>query len=376
MKNILKSKILVFFAIFVSMLYFKNINVFARTVVKDNIEYIVSDHDKTATLSNGKILGGSIEIPSEITIDGEEFRVNAINEDAFTGSDIEGVVIPRSVRVIGKRAFSECKSLSAVGFYESELKIEDYAFYGSGIVNLKLPFGVSYIGSDAFSNCTRLTEVSIPSSLERISSNAFSWCTSLETVDIAYGVKEIQSMSFYHCTKLKFISIPDSVIIGLGDSAFEWCTSLETVNLSSYITEIGIKAFSRCSRLKSIILPENIYYIGDFAFDGCPSLEYIEIPESVTYVGNMAFGNSDEEVQTKLKKVVCVKDSFVDDRNLFYTWSQYGIIYPEFSYKVSEKSASGSIFGEYSVIAYISVGILSIILIFGLVTAFKRKRDV
>lgn len=372
MKHKLKHRLLVFLILGISALFCRNINMNAKTVIKSNVEYNLNEKSKTASLSKGTGAEKNFEIPTTIVDDEDTYRVVSIEEKAFSGSDIEGVTIPESVNVIGKQAFEECRNLTALSLSGGNSKIEEFAFYGSGITNLKIPEGVSYIGNSAFSNCIKLKSVLIPSSVTYLGENAFSWCTGLETIEILDGLKEIPDMAFYHCTKLKSIKIPDTVE-ALGKSSFEWCSVLETIELSENLRNIGDQAFSRCGKFESVVIPRGVRYIGSRAFDGCGSLAYIEIPESVDYVGNLAFGNSGEDEQTKLRRVVCVRNSYIDNNEHFFQWNQYGISYPEFSYKVSDASVSGSIFGEYTFMAYVAVGILLIVIISGIVIVFKNK---
>lgn len=375
----LKSRLLVSLMLSVPILLCKEPSVLAKTAVGiNNMEYILNEEDKTASLTNGKDAKSTtdtpnyLEVPDSIDDNGISYRVISIDDKAFSGSGVTFVTIPESVERIGKNAFAECKNLTTLALSSENTTIEEFAFYGSGITDLKIPGGVSYIGDSAFSNCVKLKTVFLPTSVTYLGNNVFSWCKELEEVTLPEGIKEIPDMAFYHCPKLKYIKIPDSVEV-LGTSSFEWCTSLESVEFSESLISIKDQAFSRCTELDSVVIPEGVRSIGSRAFDGCSSLEYIEIPGSVNSVGNLAFGNSDEDVQTKLRRVTCVRNSYVDNRDLFFNWSQYGIEYPEFSYKISSTSASGSIFGEYTYMSYVAVGILLIVIIAGIVIIFKNR---
>lgn len=366
----------IFFIILLFILFFNGINALAKTIVQDNVIYDVFedeyDTSKYASLIDGKNANENFEIPQYIFDNDIAYEVNNIANEAFKGSNVACVIIPETVKSIGIRAFLDCKKLTTVDFPSGEMHIYDYAFYGSGLINLKIHSGKYYIENSVFSNCTELKTVDIESGVEYIGSNAFSWCANLESVSLPDGLTEIREMAFYYCTKLISLEMPDSVIV-LGKGAFSWCKNLENVKISSSITKIEDQTFSRCSKLVSIIIPNSVRSIGSYAFDGCGSLTYMEIPQGVTSLGERAFGNSLEEEQTKLREVVCVKDSFIDNSDHFFEWNQYGITYPEFSYKVSNTPMSGSIFGEYTFMAYFAVAILLIVIICGIVLIFHNK---
>lgn len=80
--------------------------------------------------------------------------VERIEEGAFSKTDIEHLVIPNSMRIIGMKAFAYCGHLTKVIIEEGCRKIE----------------------SRAFSRCSNLTTVKLPASLEVIASDVFEGC--------------------------------------------------------------------------------------------------------------------------------------------------------------------------------------------------------
>ena len=84
-----------------------------------------------------------------------------LGDGAFGGS-IESIVIPRHVKRIGKRCFSECKSLCSVSF-ESDSELECLgcdAFRESSIESIVIPRHVKTIGKLCFRECYSLCNVS------------------------------------------------------------------------------------------------------------------------------------------------------------------------------------------------------------------------
>ncbi len=189
---------------------------------------------------------------------------------------LEKVVIPSTVKMIGKYAFNRCP-IKEVEFKDcDDLVIDDYAFYYTNIETLTLP-SVKTIGKDAFAYCQKLTTVTLPSDLEKISTYAF-----------------------YNDTKLASITIPASVTV-IDDYAFYQCSSLATVTFeeNSALETIGNSAFDTCKSLKSITIPKSVKTIGYSAFEDSTSLETIIFEGSDTEEGAgireikyYAFGNT------------------------------------------------------------------------------------
>jgi hypothetical protein len=154
--------------------------------------------------------------------------------------------------------------------------------------------GVKYkvinIDFHAFLNNTKITSVTIPSTVQTIGESAFDGCKKLKSVTISKQAKlsSIGSYAFRYCASLKEIYINAETV---GDYAFAECTKLSKVTFGNKVKEIGDYAFSHTA-LKSITFGKNITTIGDYALWDCSKLEKIVIGENVTTLG----GNiSDEE---------------------------------------------------------------------------------
>ena len=84
------------------------------------------------------------------------------------------VVIPDSVRRIGKYAFSDCTNLTSIEIPNSVTEIGDFAFYGcTALASIVIPDSVRRIGRDAFKGCIGLTSIEIPDNVIEISDFAF-----------------------------------------------------------------------------------------------------------------------------------------------------------------------------------------------------------
>ena len=141
------------------------------------------------------------------------------------------------------------------GFFiinQEELMITKYT--GSDTV-IEIPesyknYKVTVIGASVFNN-SKITEVTIPSSIKQIEDYAFSSCHSLTKVNLSEGLEEI------------------------GEMAFWGCTSLETLTTPSTVKTIGSNAFADCTGLKSVTLPRAFEGSIDTIFAGCDNLTTI-----------------------------------------------------------------------------------------------------
>ncbi len=96
-----------------------------------------------------------VRIPESVEIGGTKCAVTGIGSGAFNGNPrLRRIVIPDTVREIGRYAFFRCGALESVG----------------------LPDGLRSIGEGAFCKCCRLSAPSFPRTLESIGPQAFLGC--------------------------------------------------------------------------------------------------------------------------------------------------------------------------------------------------------
>lgn len=201
--------------------------------------------------------------------------VKKIYDGAFAGSELESVVIPDTVEIIGSSAFEGAEKLSRVTFGKS----------------------VQTLGSRAFSGCTALTEITLPGSLESMNgAHVFYGCTSLRTVVFEEGALSVGSAMFQDCTALTDVKLA-STIKTFGSHAFLNCTSLETITIpASFGTKTGdcADAFAGCTSLKTVIFEEGSGYVGTRMFMGCVNLTDVLLPSTLKVVRPGAFANCEK----------------------------------------------------------------------------------
>lgn len=172
------------------------------------------------------------------------------------------IILPKSLRTIGARAFTNNVSMTQVYLNE----------------------GLETIGEEAFIYAS-LSEVTLPSTLKTIATSAFNSCEVLEEVTFAKGSSALKSLGKYAFaySSLKRIEFPaDCPLEVISGSAFSDCKSLETITLPSGLKEIQSWAFNGCSKLKTIDLPDTITTLGEFCLGSCSALNSLKLPEGIT----------------------------------------------------------------------------------------------
>ena len=265
----------------------------------------------------------TINIPSEVSKDGKNYKVVQIYDNAFElWKNAISFNLPTSIKKIGEYAFSECTSMDNLPIPESVETIGANAFEKcSRLVTVNMSKTVKEIGVKAFFECKDLGTVTFAenSVINKIADNAFLDCSSLYKITIPGSVSELGEGVFKNCTGLKDVTFGDnSKLVKLKDSTFENCEKLKNVTFgkNSSLTSINENLFSDSPNLESIVFGDNaklgiveenafkdhaklskvafgknsvLHTIYDYSFQGCTSLTLIEIPSSVSLLGRSAF---------------------------------------------------------------------------------------
>ena len=166
----------------------------------------------------------SVTIPSTIT---------SMGNKAFVGCPLTSVTWNPVSCSIG--------SEDSAPFYSTSSKITKFTFgdkvesIPSGLCNsmsqldtIVLPKSVTSIGQSAFKSCSMLKGVSIPASVTSIGSSAFIYCTSLKSLTFPEGIKTVATSVLEGCTALQTVVIPESVTT-INQDAFYNCAALKAI---------------------------------------------------------------------------------------------------------------------------------------------------
>lgn len=174
--------------------------------------------------------------------------VVSVSEYAFYGNEsITSVTFPKSLKYIGKRAFSACRGLAGIEWN-----------------------GPVHLGEAAFEKCAGLTELSIDA--HRISRRAFAWCAGLRKADCP-SCRRLEAEAFCGCQKLQ--SWNGALVEEIGSKAFSGCEKLDSFPLSN-VNVIEAGAFERCDGLTRVSLKGSVA-IKAHAFEDCGRLETVEL---------------------------------------------------------------------------------------------------
>ena len=151
------------------------------------------------------------------------------------------------------------------------------AFSGEQIQSIVIPEGIVAIGSGAFRDCSLLKEVKLPSTLRTIGANAFLGCVSLKEIVIPEGVKVIPPFMLANCSKLEKVVLPEG-LLAIDIEAFSNDQLLKDIKIPHSVTKIDKHAFKYCYSIKDLYLSENAKKVHKKAFYGCSySLESIKV---------------------------------------------------------------------------------------------------
>ena len=169
---------------------------------------------------------------------------------------------------------------------------ESFISMESGIKEVVLPDSVKYIGKSAFNSCSDLQMVNIPASLVEMDELVFTNCQNLK--DLTGGsdvfkwkdgglIKDGTTLLFVPNAKSYVI---EDTIMEIAPYAFYYNRNIRSVTIPSSVVSVGEGAFGDCTSLVKVrIEGETLYTLGDFAFAYANSLGAVYIPDSVCEIG-------------------------------------------------------------------------------------------
>jgi hypothetical protein len=139
---------------------------------------------------------------------------------------------------------------------EGTYELQDSAFYKkTELLGVKLPSSLRIIGSDSFLGCTSLKKIIIPEGVTEIKSRAFWECSKLETLYLPSTLTTLGKDVFDACDSLRQVVIPEGITT-LSEHLFFNCKYLNSIALPASIEKLDKCCFAYCIRLK------NIYFLG------------------------------------------------------------------------------------------------------------------
>jgi len=254
--------------------------------------------------------------------------ITCVKSNAFSGSDVEAIMLGSALRTIEQGAFSDCDNVFKVTIFDGTTTIEKNAFKGcDNLLIVSLPDTLRDIDATAFDNCPNLeytvsnglkylgnkdnpylclmgkdnedtTNVIVNDKCKIVAANAFKKDYDITEASLGNGVQYIGKSAFYYCSRLNTLSIGNA-LTEIAPEAFEYCSSLEQISTQN-VQKIGYSAFSQCDRLKQVTFSNTLQSIGSRAFSNCYSLENVSLPDSVTDIGPTTFSSCPQVQSVRL----------------------------------------------------------------------------
>lgn len=267
------------------------LSAYSENVQVGDLFYSLNEENATATLArNGAYTSmTSVDIPGKINVDGTEYTVTAVAQQAFQQcKSLEKLTIGEGIESIGKWAFYECSALTDVSLPSTLTNVMSSAFSKCyALPVLVLPANLTTVGSYAFGTCTSLTEVTFPAEMTTLGGYAFSGCSALSKINFNAKLDSIGENAFTGCG-MKKVVLPQS-LRAIGDGAFSNSLKLEEIEFPAGLQTIGNTVFYKCAALSGVTFPSGLKSIGMGAFYECTSLSYINFSENISFIDSNCF---------------------------------------------------------------------------------------
>jgi len=118
-------------------------------------------------------------------------------EELFEHDKLVNYKVKEGTEIICDSAFCFCKNLREIIIPDSVRAIGRGAFWGcDSLSSIKLPCGLEIIREKTFWGCRSLRSIKMPESLKRIEDKAFEFCSSLSFVFFAQNVEYVAPTAF------------------------------------------------------------------------------------------------------------------------------------------------------------------------------------
>lgn len=304
----------------------------------DNIDYELYT-DGTAWVKNGRKAQGDVTILSKIEVDGKEYTVEGIYNNAFSFNEsITSVTLPDNLKYINDGAFSYCRNLeninnipkhienlgeygevfSGTKFLNNGIKNEFFVFSDWLIkytpqgetVKVTVPEGIFGIAVYALTDADNT--VVLPKSLRAVSLFAFN--SDLKNIDTGdnpvYAYKDgilfcEGTVTFYKNGRYQNdeVSVDGMWADVFFNNAVKNGVLLIPGNVETAGNVVkpvgGVRKQLPGLTCEKLIVDEGVKYITDHAFRYFEPLQYVDLPSTLMNIGSFAF------VDAKIESLVC-----------------------------------------------------------------------
>lgn len=303
------------------------------TGLKQNVRRSFSELTIPSVIKNQRV----VEIADNAFRDNKDITnvvisegIEKIGNEAFRGSSLSKIFIPRTIRHIGEDVFSFSNATVKVagdnpsfcsrsGALFDKQKKSLYYFPPLHSIQPSLLYGLETIRQASFSHYGCPENLIIPKTVKRIETNAFTWSGIPIHVEDSNQYYSSQDGALFDKKKSTILYFPGGLHISryqiprsvrhLGEGCFCSNDSLEEIILHNGIETIGCFAFQFCEALTFIAIPSSVKVVSDNAFSFCSNLTRVTMEEGIISINWFAFSYC-----TTLKEITIPQSvSFIDD---------------------------------------------------------------
>lgn len=264
----------------------------------------------------------------------------------YNMSKLTSITLPNGVLKINNSAFERCSNLTSISIPHTVTTLGESAFSGCTAWRVVLPNSLKYIGKNALYNTfTYNLDRSWTDNVLYVE-NYLIKCKETNNVS-SYSIKEgttvIADAAFESITSLSSVNIPNS-ITHIGNKAFYNCQDIVSINIPKNIESIGEYAMYISYQKESpiggtLLLPATLKHIGNYAFYKWKKSSIYAQMQNPPSITSTTFG---------LAKTVTNTPVYVyhDNVNSYFqaeVWKQFDIVS---AYKVVFTNADGTIIEE------------------------------
>lgn len=312
-------KVVLFFAMICTALMAN-----AQSGTWQSINWSITDHVLTLTSTVAVVPNSSATDPAAwldyaSDIESVVFPENVyiIGEETFQGCAIKELVVPSTAALIAKNAFTNCTSLTTITLKGNNTNVQENPFEGCMALTLiNIPTGSSpnYITLSSWPAELRaimqepavvpeIPAVGTVFTVDGISYKVTDNATGHLTVEVTVSAGAPYTGEIHIPTVVEYNTLSWQVV-AIGDHAFE-NTAITGISCPSpnAITSIGEYAFYQCTSLTGDIFGAFavVERIGKSGFEGCTELTVVNLPATLVYIGERAFYGCNKLVEINVK---------------------------------------------------------------------------
>ena len=204
-------------------------------------------------------------------------------------SRLETLIWPRTVGIVGERAFQGCSRLAPNLKFDAYEDLGDWSFSGCGLVTFTT--STTNLGTNVFQDCVNLKQftysgTSGTGTSDSIPNFLVAGCVQLTDFKWEPEINSVGISAFQGCSQL-VPSVKFSSVVSFSDYSMSGC-GYETFDIDN-VGSFGSHVFENCTKLKDFAYHGSESRIPGFFVAGCVQLTRFQWDPAVSNVGESAF---------------------------------------------------------------------------------------